>query len=131
MKGEYKDQELTTYHGDWSSWEEVAKDFAEYDEDYVKSNGPVKPDEVLFAGYYNESYSGSAKVIFRQGELYHEVHSGHCSCYGLEGSWEPTEGMTKDEFIKYLEKLNEKYEEDSWYYNPNWAKFVLGKLKNG
>lgn len=45
--------------------------------------------EVLLAYYSAEGYEGTAFVLFRRdGELY-EVHGSHCSCYGLEGQWEP------------------------------------------
>ena len=46
---------------------------------------------VLYATYTYEDYSGDAFVLFwRDGQLY-EVNGGHCSCYGLEGQWEPEE----------------------------------------
>lgn len=46
---------------------------------------------VIFAAYTYEDYSGSALVIFqRDGKLF-EVHGSHCSCYGLEGQWDPEE----------------------------------------
>jgi len=47
--------------------------------------------DVLLASYSYENYSGDAFVLFRDtrdGKLY-EVHGGHCSCYGLEGQWDP------------------------------------------
>ena len=44
---------------------------------------------VLFASYGTDSYSGDAFVLFeREGNLF-EVNGGHCSCYGLEGQFEP------------------------------------------
>lgn len=49
--------------------------------------------EILFGSYSYESYSGDAFVLFRDnrdGKLY-EVNGGHCSCYGLEGQWNPEE----------------------------------------
>ena len=47
--------------------------------------------EVLLARYSQEGYEGSAFVLFTQnGELY-EVNASHCSCFGLEGQWEPEE----------------------------------------
>lgn len=47
--------------------------------------------EVLFALYTCHSYSGEVWVLFeRDGTLY-EVNGGHCSCYGLEGQWDPEE----------------------------------------
>lgn len=47
--------------------------------------------EILLASYTYESYSGDAFVLFsRDGKLW-EVNGSHCSCYGLEGQWEPEE----------------------------------------
>jgi len=47
--------------------------------------------DILLASYGYENYSGDAFVLFkRDGKLY-EVNGGHCSCYGLEGLWEPEE----------------------------------------
>jgi hypothetical protein len=46
-------------------------------------------ENVLFASYGYQDYSGDAWVLFeKDGQLY-EVNGGHCSCYGLEGQWEP------------------------------------------
>jgi len=52
---------------------------------------------ILFADYTHEDYSGDAYVLgFDKEEgKWFEVHGGHCSCYGLEGQWEP----------EYYEKL--------------------------
>lgn len=50
-----------------------------------------KNDNILFASYGYENYSGDAWVLFeRDGKLY-EVNGQHCSCFGLEGQWEPEE----------------------------------------
>lgn len=63
---------------------------------------------VHYAEYSYEDYSGSAIVIFeRDGKLF-EVNGGHCSCYGLEGQWEPEEtsweaiAMRSDDKLKTL-----------------------------
>jgi len=45
----------------------------------------------LYAEYEQESYEGSAFVIFVKNGIIYEVHGGHCSCYGLEGQWVPEE----------------------------------------
>lgn len=48
-----------------------------------------EPIHILFASYGNEDYGGEAFVLFEEnGELF-EVNGSHCSCYGLEGQWEP------------------------------------------
>jgi len=46
---------------------------------------------ILFASYGTDNYSGDAFVLFeKDGKLY-EVNGSHCSCYGLEGQFEPEE----------------------------------------
>lgn len=44
---------------------------------------------VLLACYTQEYYEGSAFVLFLQDGRLFEVNGTHCSCYGLEGQWEP------------------------------------------
>lgn len=46
--------------------------------------------EILYAEYEREGYDGSAWVLFRKDNKLYEVNGSHCSCYGLEGQWEPT-----------------------------------------
>ena len=46
---------------------------------------------VFFADYTYEDYSGSATVIFEKDGKLWEVNGSHCSCYGLEGQWQPEE----------------------------------------
>lgn len=47
--------------------------------------------DILLASYSYENYYGDAFVLFkRDGKLW-EVNASHCSCYGLEGQWEPEE----------------------------------------
>lgn len=51
----------------------------------------LKGAKILIAWYGYGSYCGSAFVLFeRVGKLF-EVNGSHCSCYGLEGNWEPEE----------------------------------------
>lgn len=66
---------------------------------YRNDEGPVplaeKPEfkgvEILLASYGTPNYEGYAFVLFqRDGKLW-EVNGSHCSCYGLEGQWEPEE----------------------------------------
>lgn len=59
--------------------------------DFSIDKSALEGAEVIVASYTYEDYSGSAYVLFaRDGKLF-EVHGGHCSCYGLEGQWEPEE----------------------------------------
>jgi hypothetical protein len=56
---------------------------------------------ILFCSYTYENYSGDAFVLFEQdGDLY-EVNGDHCSCYGLEGQWEP-ESTTLESLVHRL-----------------------------
>jgi len=47
--------------------------------------------KIIYADYTFEDYSGDAYVLGydKQKKQFFEVHGGHCSCYGLEGQWEP------------------------------------------
>ncbi len=59
--------------------------------EFQLDNKELEGAKVLYASYEYEDYSGSAFVLFeRNGKLY-EVNGSHCSCYGLEGQWEPEE----------------------------------------
>jgi hypothetical protein len=79
---------------DWKNLEDMYEDFEE--EWGSRPSHPItdKEDiEVILASYTNENYEGEAFVLFRRnsdGKLY-EVNGGHCSCYGLEGQWNPEE----------------------------------------
>lgn len=68
----------------WSNLAEMAEDFNLEEE-------ALKGVTVLLASYGTPAYEGNAFVLFgRSGKLY-EVNGSHCSCYGLEGQWEPEE----------------------------------------
>lgn len=47
--------------------------------------------EVVVAIYNQEGYEGDAFVLLRKDGQYYEVNGSHCSCYGLEGQWDPEE----------------------------------------
>lgn len=83
----------------------------------------LKKAKIVFAYYDHEDYEGSAFVLFKQGRKFYEVYGGHCSCYGLEGQWEPEETSVKelklrmekgsvsrwdDELKQALENLNKR-----------------------
>ena len=64
-------------------------DFASHDDLPYGENNP-KPEEVVYAGYTYENYSGYAIIVYRRDGKWHENNDGHCSCYGLE-DWRPEE----------------------------------------
>lgn len=66
--------------GEWKTVEDIADDFD-------VSVGSV--GDIVYASYDRDGYDGTAYVLTRiNGELM-EVYGDHCSCYGLEGQWEP------------------------------------------
>lgn len=63
--------------------------------------------EVLLAYYTYEDYSGDAYVLAYDiaSDKLIEVYGSHCSCYGLEGQWEPED--TTIQYLQYrLDSLN-------------------------
>ena len=75
---------MNVYEGLFANVEDVCQQF-QIEQDALK-------DAIVYAAVYrDEDYSGSAFVLFeKDGKLY-SVNGGHCSCYGLEGQWEPQE----------------------------------------
>ena len=73
---------MDVYDGEFESWTDVCRWFEE---------DVAQPDEVLLAVYDMDGYEGSADVIYRNGDRYYWARGSHCSCYGLEGQWEPEE----------------------------------------
>lgn len=60
-------------------------------EDFEIDISELNGATILFARYWGCSWDGTAFVLFlRDGKLY-EVNANHCSCFGLEGQWEPEE----------------------------------------
>lgn len=87
-----------TYLNDWSESgrQGVISDFQ-------INESALDGAEIIVASYTYEDYSGSAYVLFRRDGKLFEVHGGHCSCYGLEGQWEPEE-TTKEAILHRLDK---------------------------
>lgn len=68
---------------DWaeSKLEGLKQDFSVYTQ--------CERTKILFATYSYQDYSGDAWVLFEMDGILYEVNGSHCSCYGLEGQWEP------------------------------------------
>jgi len=78
----------------------------------------LKDEEVLFASYGSEDYSGDAVVLIqRDGKLY-TSEGGHCSCHGLEEQWEMIE-TTKEILAK------RKFDKT---YHPEFIEWLKGFL---
>lgn len=69
---------------------------------------------ILFASYGEDNYSGDAWVLFEKENKLYEVNGSHCSCYGLEGQWDPEEVS----LIELENRLtNGTFGEDDWSGN--------------
>lgn len=76
-------------------------------EEYFEIKLPKKI-KILFAYYTDDEYSGYEKeafILFEENSKLYEVNGHHCSCYGLEGQWEPEE-TTKESLLHRIEKGN-------------------------
>lgn len=102
------------YMNDWSDKIDVISDFDNIHiskDEYYAEKAPYKNERwwnkkkaqmnvaiekwkdinILFASYSCANYSGEAFVLFEQDGKLFEVNGSHCSCYGLEGQFEPEE----------------------------------------
>jgi hypothetical protein len=62
--------------------EEIAKDF------YMSIDILEECD--IICGYYNmDGYEGDHFVLFEEDGVLYWNFGSHCSCYGLEGQWDP------------------------------------------
>lgn len=91
------------YIDGFSNWSDVASNF---------DVSELEPDEVLIAEYdLSRAYEGSARVLYRRGDRFYLVEGSHCSCFGLEGQWEPTEYATAALIADCLER---RYDVEAW-----------------
>ena len=72
---------MDVYQDIFENWSDVQREF---------DTDAAEPYKVLFARYSYEDYSGDADVAWQNedGSIGY-VSGGHCSCYGLEGQWDP------------------------------------------
>lgn len=56
---------------------------------YRAPEDALKDATVYLAWYEYRDYSGYSWVVFEKDGILYEVNGSHCSCYGLEGQWEP------------------------------------------
>lgn len=87
------------FHGEFESWHDVAREFRagipggySATTDTENAGAPEEAPRFVFAAYDCPDYEGSALVIVSDdGKAFRVVDGGHCSCFGLEGQWEPSE----------------------------------------
>jgi hypothetical protein len=81
------------YKESFNNWDDVVSNFG--------GKCPKVEPKHVFAVYGTPAYEGHAVVITKVGRKYQVVEGSHCSCYGLEDQWEPTE-HSKAEIEKML-----------------------------
>jgi hypothetical protein len=82
----------------FSSREDVFSQFRKADDNDI---------QIVFAEYNQESYDGSATVIYyrKSTKKYYEAYGSHCSCFGLEDQWDGDEEIVVEELFKRLPVL--------------------------
>ena len=85
------------YFGGFTCRDDVKREFSYGPEGSFEIKPFPREDKILLASYDNEDYEGAAYVLFERGGKLWEVNGSHCSCYGLEGQWDPEE--TSWEFL--------------------------------
>ena len=81
------------YFNSWETIDDIHEDFIDYGEwnEGKRLKDFPTDEEILFASYEQGGYDGDSLVLYRRdGKLYYNSAS-HCSCYGLEGQWNPDE----------------------------------------
>jgi hypothetical protein len=108
---------MSRYLGSFDNWADVQQQFAIKDKE---------PTEVILAVYDQESYEGSALVVYRQGRQYFTASGSHCSCYGLEDQWAP-EAFNKRDLKAFYKRLVAG--EPGWHgLNGQYAKTILENM---
>ena len=79
------DSEKKRYFGLFFGVNDVVKEFG------IPDGKRPADEEIVFASYATPDCSGYAFVVFEINGILYEVSGSHCSCYGLEGQWEPEE----------------------------------------
>jgi len=74
-------------------------------ESFQMSRSELKGFKIIYAYYSYEDYSGNAFLLLEKNNELYEVNGSHCSCYGLEGQFEP-EKTSLEYFQHIFEKGN-------------------------
>lgn len=77
--------------------------------------------DFVLAFYDLEAYEGYAYVLYCKDGVWYEVSGGHCSCYGLEGQWNPQE--------THVEALKLRLADGSFGYERNFDQLCKMHIK--
>jgi hypothetical protein len=111
---------------DWNNLEEMKADFWPRHDDSNKLTNELDGVTVLLASYETASYEGYAFVLFERDRKLYEVNGSHCSCYGLEGQWEPEETT-----VEALRRRMEEGKLGNGERNENSFAYELRKVLDG
>lgn len=95
---------MSKYVGSWDNFDEMISDW-EIPADKIV---PISDADVIVAAYGGGAYEGAAFVLFKHDGKLYEVNGSHCSCFGLEGQWNPEET-----FYETLAKRDPEYTFDT------------------
>lgn len=85
------------YDGEFENWDDVMSSFD------VDEKDRFVPDIVYKACYDRDGYDGYAIVAYKKNDKFYLVKGSHCSCYGLEGQWDPEEIETKKLLMRFCD----------------------------
>jgi hypothetical protein len=106
----------TIYWGFFETKEDIKKFFRLT----PKQAQELNSSDILLAAYDTCRYEGDAIVIFEKNGKLYEVRGSHCSCYGLEGQWDPE--------VTFPEAL-ERYAQRPSFLFADQIKHMLKKYK--
>lgn len=76
--------------------------------------------EIIYHAYNTGSYEGCAFTLMKKDGKLYENNGGHCSCYDLEGQWDPEESA-----IESLEQ--QKRSDFEWDLVVQLVRKAMGK----
>jgi len=100
------------YKGNFTCKSDVIHAFAGDGVSVEDMESNLRDAKILVAWYGYGDYDGSAFVLYSRGDLLYEVNGGHCSCYELEGQWDPE--LTSVEALRHRIE-NGNLGRDSYY----------------
>lgn len=100
------------YDGMRESWFESTYNSStnKYEHGDFPSTFPTE-DELIFASYGGGAYEGDATLVWKRDGKFYEAHGSHCSCYGLEGQFNPEETS-----LAALARKVKKEDDSRWYF---------------
>jgi hypothetical protein len=109
------------YFNNWEKVDDIHKDFLNYGEWESGKRFEDFPtdEEILFASYEQGGYEGDSIVLFKRNGKFYYNSAGHCSCYGLEGLWEPDEVIPEQ-----LLKMSAPYDDHGSEAIEAWKKII-------